>query len=94
MRGFAHRVSLAAPEDSAGEKRHRAWGHQKLFPATAHKLARLFYQMWTIAGLYVGPGMDYYEQKYQEQVLNNLRKKAQFLGYYLVTQSAATECVS
>jgi hypothetical protein len=63
MRGFAHRVSLAAPEDSAGEKRHRAWGHQKLFPATAHKLARLFYQMWTIAGLYVGPGMDYYEQK-------------------------------
>jgi hypothetical protein len=84
MRGFAHRVSLAAPEDSAGEKRHRAWGHQKLFPATAHKLARLFYQMWTIAGLYVGPGMDYYEQKYHEQVLNNLKKNALSLCFDLV----------
>ena len=80
MRGFAQcpkgtlreRVSLAAPEDSAGEKRHRAWGHQKLFPATAHKLARLFYQMWRIAGLYADPGIDYYEQTYHEQVLNNL----------------------
>lgn len=57
-------------------------------------LARMFYRMWTDAGQYIDPGMDYYEQQYQEQVLNNLRKKAQSLGFDLVAQSNPTECVS
>lgn len=41
-------------------------GAPKAITATAHKLARLFYYMWTTAGEYSDPGMDYYEQKYQE----------------------------
>jgi len=50
--------------------------------------------MWTTTGQYTNPGMDYYEQKYQEQILNNLKKKAQSLGYYLVAQTPATASVS
>lgn len=69
-------------------------GAPKAITATAHKLARMFYRMWTDAGQYIDPGMDYYEQQYQEQVLNNLRKKAQSLGFDLVAQSNPTECVS
>jgi hypothetical protein len=38
--------------------------------------------------------MDYYEQRYQEQILNNLRKKAQSLGFDLIAQPSVTEGVS
>ncbi len=69
-------------------------GAPKAITATAHKLARMFYRMWTTTGLYTDPGMDYYEQKYQEQILNNFKKKAQSLGFELVPQTLTTECVS
>jgi hypothetical protein len=69
-------------------------GAPKAITATAHKLARLFYQMWTTTGQYIDPGMNYYEQRYQEQALNHLRKKAQSLGFDLVAQPTAAECVS
>lgn len=69
-------------------------GAPKAITATAHKLARLFYQMWITAGQYSDPGMDYYEQKYQELMLNNLQQKAQALGLELIPISHPTECVS
>ncbi|WP_242054037.1 IS110 family transposase [Nostoc sp. FACHB-888] len=59
-------------------------GAPKAITATAHKLARLFYQMWATAGQYTDPGMDYYEQKYQELILKNLRNKAHALGLEIV----------
>ncbi|AUB42032.1 Transposase [Nostoc flagelliforme CCNUN1] len=37
-------------------------GIPKGITGTAHELARFFYQMWTTAGQYSDPGMDYYEQ--------------------------------
>jgi transposase len=69
-------------------------GAPKAMTATAHKIARLFYLMWTGGGQYADPGMDYYEQRYQQQVLNHLRHKAHSLGFDLVAQPAATDCVS
>jgi transposase len=69
-------------------------GAPKAITATAHKLARLFYRMWTSAGQYADPGVDYYELKYHEQVLNHLRKKALSLGFQLVPQPPVTEGVS
>lgn len=69
-------------------------GAPKAITATAHKLARLFYLMWTQGKEYADPGLDYYEQRYQERVLNNLKKKAQSLGFELVAQPDATESVS
>ncbi|MEH1783158.1 hypothetical protein [Nostoc sp.] len=50
--------------------------------------------MWTDAGEYSDSGMDYYEQKYQELILKNLRQKAQALGLELIPISCSTECVS
>ena len=59
-------------------------GTPKAITATAHKLARIFYRLWTSGADYQDPGMDYYEQRYQERVINNLQKKALVLGFELV----------
>ena len=59
-------------------------GAPKAITATAHKIARMFYRMWTTTGEYSDPGMDYYEQKYQEKIIKILQKKAQTLGLQLV----------
>jgi transposase len=69
-------------------------GAPKAITATAHKIARLFYRMWTTGQQYADPGMDYYEQRYQQQVLNHLRNKAHSLGFALVAQPTTMECVS
>jgi transposase len=60
-------------------------GAPKAITATAHKLARLFYRLWSSGGSYDDPGVYYYEQRYQEQLVKGLRKKAQALGFDLVT---------
>ncbi|MDZ8262885.1 hypothetical protein [Nostoc sp. ChiQUE01b] len=64
-------------------------GTPKAITATAHKLARIFYRLWTTGGNYQDIGMDYYEQRYQERVINNLQKKALALGFELVPQPEA-----
>ncbi|QLE45897.1 IS110 family transposase (plasmid) [Nostoc sp. C052] len=69
-------------------------GAPKAITATAHKLARLFYRMWITAGQYSDPGMDYYEQKYQELILKHLQQKAQAFGLELIPISDSTQCVS
>lgn len=65
-------------------------GAPKAITATAHKLARMFYRMWTDAGQYIDPGMDYYQQRYQDLILKNLQKKANALGLELVPKSGDT----
>jgi hypothetical protein len=62
---------------------------QKAITATAHKIARLFYYLWTRGEAYVDPGVDYYEQKYQQRLVHNLTKKAHSLGFELVPQSVS-----
>jgi hypothetical protein len=77
--------------------RHRAFyrrlrsrlGAPKAITATAHKIARIFYKLWTTRGDYTDPGMDYYEQRYQERMVNNLHKKAQAFGFELIPQPSA-----
>ncbi|MEA5628180.1 hypothetical protein VB740_35410, partial [Nostoc sp. UHCC 0251] len=66
-------------------------GAPKAITATAHKLARLFYQIWTTAGRYSDPGMEYYEQKYRDLIFKNLQKKAQAFGLQLVPKSQDKE---
>ncbi|HEY9799453.1 MAG TPA: hypothetical protein V6D25_03775 [Leptolyngbyaceae cyanobacterium] len=61
---------------------------------TAHKLARIFYRLWTSGDRYTDPGIDAYEQQYRERTLKNLKKKAQAFGLELTPISHATECVS
>ncbi|MEH2204474.1 MAG: hypothetical protein V7K53_10395 [Nostoc sp.] len=61
-------------------------GSPKAITATAHKIARLFYKLWTTGGNYTDPGMDYYEQRYRERMVNNFHKKAQAFGFELIPQ--------
>ncbi len=65
-------------------------GTPKAITATAHKIARIFYKLWTEGGDYTDPGMDYYEQRYRERMLKNLQKKANNLGFNLVENSSGS----
>ncbi len=69
-------------------------GAPKAITAVAHKLARIFYRLWTSGTVYTDPGIDAYEQQYHERLLKNLKKKAQALGLELIPISTPTECVS
>lgn len=68
-------------------------GAPKAITATAHKLARIFYQLWKTGHSYVDPGIEAYERQFQQRTLSSLQKKAHSLGFDLVPLSS-TECVS
>ena len=69
-------------------------GAPKAITATAHKLARIFYHLWTSGGSYLDPGLQAYERQHQERLVKNLKKKALALGFDLVAKPATPECVS
>ncbi|MEL6816724.1 MAG: transposase, partial [Cyanobacteria bacterium J06598_3] len=72
-------------------------GAPKAITATAHKLARIFYKLWTDGGPYIDPGVDAYEQQYRDRLVKNLKRKAKSLGFELLPHSSSnevTECVS
>lgn len=69
-------------------------GAPKAITATAHKIARLFYKLWSVGGTYADPGENYYEQQYREHLVKHLKKTAQSLGFELVPQPPAVESVS
>ena len=69
-------------------------GGPKAITATAHKIARIFYHVWSKGEAYVDPGVDAYEKKYHERMLNQLHRKAQSLGFDLVPKPDVAECVS
>lgn len=66
-------------------------GPPKAITATAHKLARIFYRLWVTGERYEDPGVDYYEQQYQQRVLKNLEKRASQLGFQLTPMTASKE---
>ena len=66
-------------------------GAPKAVTATAHKLARLIYTMLKQGSEYVDRGQDYYEQQYQERIMNNLRKKAAQFGFTLIPNECEQE---
>jgi len=59
-------------------------GAPKAITATAHKIARIFYNMLKNGTDYVDRGQRYYEQRYQERVIANLKRKAKQFGFKLV----------
>lgn len=66
-------------------------GAPKAITATAHKLARIFYKLWTDGGPYLDPGVDAYEQQYQDRLVKNLKRKAKSLGFEMLPQNSANE---
>jgi len=69
-------------------------GPAKAITATAHKLARIVYQLLKYGHHYVDPGAQYYEQRYRENILRGLKKRAASLGYTLVENAALNVQVS
>lgn len=55
-------------------------GAPKAIVATAHKLARIFYRMLKFREEYADPGAAYYEEKYRQRAIRNLKRKAHQLG--------------
>jgi len=75
-------------------RRQRArLGAPKAITATAHKLARLIYAMLTHGTAYVDAGQEYYEERYRVRVIQNLKRRAQELGFELVTVQKETAAV-
>jgi transposase len=58
--------------------------------ATAHKLARIFYRLWTTGEDFVDAGVDAYEQQYQQRIVKHLKHRAQQMGFDLVPESIVT----
>ncbi|HUR80822.1 MAG TPA: IS110 family transposase [Thermoanaerobaculia bacterium] len=58
-------------------------GRQSAIRATAHKLARIFYAMVKNHTEYRDIGVDYYEQRYRDNLLKSLTKKAAAFGFAL-----------
>jgi transposase len=64
-------------------------GKAKAVTATARKIAVLFYNAVRHGMKYTDPGAAYYEERYRQRLLSNLKKRAKSLGYTL--QEAGTE---
>lgn len=58
-------------------------GPAKAITATAHKLARIIYHMLKSGTEYIDIGQDYYEERYKNRVINNLKRRAKQFGYEL-----------
>jgi len=69
-------------------------GPAKAITATAHRLARIVYSMLKNRTAYADPGATYYEQRYRERAIRNLKRKAAALGLELGPVPARTVPVS
>ncbi len=59
-------------------------GPAKAITATAHKLAKIVYNMLKHGKAYVDVGAEYYERQYRERVLKNLAKRAAQFDFALI----------
>jgi transposase len=63
-------------------------GAPKAITAMAHRLARLVYRMLKYGQAYVDKGSQYYEEKYRQQQIHLLRKRATKLGFQIMEVGA------
>ena len=69
-------------------------GAPKAITAIAHHLARLIYRMIRFGHEYVDKGVKQYEEKYREQQLHWLQKKAEEFGLQIIDKQPALKAVS
>lgn len=65
-------------------------GAPKAITAMAHNLARLVYRMLRYGHEYVDKGMEFYQQRYQQQQIKWMQKKARDLGLIITLAPAPT----
>ena len=51
-------------------------GAPKAVTAVAHKLAKIVYGMLKYGKPYIDQGADYYQERYHQQLVNHLRRRA------------------
>ena len=59
-------------------------GAPKAITAAAHKIARIFYEMLKNRTEYKDLGVEYYQNRYKERMLKNLKRSAKAFGLELV----------
>lgn len=92
LRVAAQSVTSSKSAIGASYRRKKAQlGMPKAITATAHKLARIFYHLWKYGESYLNLGADYYQQKYKERAVRNLKKTAKSLGLDVVKQPTVQE---
>lgn len=64
-------------------------GKAKAVTATARKIAVLLYNTLRHGMAYVDPGADYYDERYRQRTVENLRRRANALGFSLVEAPAS-----
>ncbi|MFT3766137.1 MAG: IS110 family transposase [Minicystis sp.] len=64
-------------------------GKAKAVTATARKIAVLLYNTLRHGAAYVDPGANYYEERYRKRTIENLRRRADALGFTLVEGAPA-----
>jgi transposase len=64
-------------------------GRAKAVTATARKIAVLLYNTLRHGMAFVDPGADYYEERYRRRSIDNLRRRADALGFSLVQAPTA-----
>lgn len=85
FRQAAVSVERSKSELGAFYRRKKAHlGPAQAVTATAHKIARVYYHLLKTGEEYVEGGAQADEQKHQERVVNNLKKRAHGLGFELV----------
>jgi transposase len=62
-------------------------GAPKAITAMAHKLAVLFYRMLRLGQEYVDRGQNFYEERYRQQQISLLNRRAAQLGFSIVPAS-------
>ncbi len=81
----AHSLHRSQSATGAFLRRKKAQlGAPKAITATAHKIARIFYEMLKTRTEYKDMGVDYYQTRYKERMLRNLKRKAKAFGLDLV----------
>ena len=66
-------------------------GAPKAIKAMANKLARIFYRLLKYGEEYVDKGIQHYEEKYREQQIRFLNKKAAQLGFEIQPKVACVQ---
>jgi hypothetical protein len=59
-------------------------GAPKAITATAHKLAKIVYNVLNFGKAYVDVGVEHYEKQYRERVVRSLRRRAAEMGFQLL----------
>jgi transposase len=62
-------------------------GPAKAITATAHKIAKIIYNMLREGTRYQEAGQAYYEEQYRERVIKNLKRKAETFGLVLLEKA-------